>query len=286
MTGSSGPPPHERPQHRGRHTRWHTRWHSSSTGRLWQHGREMELMHRAMGFAALALVTLAPLLIVVAAAVPFQQRGFASWVTDGMSLTGRPADAVNHLFTAPRKVLSATSVFSIVALALFGLTFASSVQTGYERVWDLPAGRWHSVWRRAVWLAALTAYLFAEVQSGAILRGGMVPSIVRITLTVFFGMLFFWWGQHFLLGSRVSWRALLPGATATMLGLVGLRWFSYQVFSPLIVNNAVTYGTVGAVLIVQSWLIGVGFIVFGGPLLGRHVHEAHTDRRRTRATSE
>ncbi|MFF3511830.1 ribonuclease BN [Streptomyces sp. NPDC002573] len=285
MTGSSGPPPHERPQHRGRHTRWHTRWHSSSTGRLWQHGREMELMHRAMGFAALALVTLAPLLIVVAAAVPFQQRGFASWVTDGMSLTGRPADAVNQLFAAPRKVLSATSVFSIVALALFGLTFASSVQTGYERVWDLPAGRWHSVWRRAVWLAALTAYLFAEVQSGAILRGGMVPSIVRITLTVFFGVLFFWWGQHFLLGSRVRWRALLPGATATMLGLVGLRWFSYQVFSPLIVNNAVTYGTVGAVLIVQSWLIGVGFIVFGGPLLGRHVHEAHTDRRRTRAAS-
>ncbi len=27
-----------------------------------------------------------------------------------------------------------------------------------------------------------------------------------------------------------------------MLGLVGLRWFSYRLFSPLIVNNAVSYG--------------------------------------------
>ncbi|MCF1510134.1 YihY/virulence factor BrkB family protein [Streptomyces glomeratus] len=239
----------------------------------------MELLHRSMGFAALALVTLAPLLIVVAAAAPFQQRGFASWVTDGMSLTGRPANAVDHLFGAPRTVLSATSAFSVVALALFGLTFASSVQTGYERVWDLPAGRWHTVWRRAVWLTALTAYLFAEVQSGAILGSGILQSAVRILLTVVFGVLFFWWGQHFLLGSRVSWRALLPGAAATMLGLVGLRWFSYQVFSPLIVNNAVTYGAVGTVLVVQSWLIGVGFVVFGGALLGRHLHEAHIRKR-------
>jgi membrane protein len=281
MTGSSGPPPDERTQHRG----WRFRWHDSAAGRLWRHGGELELLHRSMGFAALALVTLAPLLIVVAAAVPFQQRGFASWVIDGMSLAGRPAKAVEHLFATPRKVLSATSAFSVVALALFGLTFASSVQTGYERIWDLRAGRWHTVWRRGVWLAALTAYLFAEVQSGAVLRGGIIASAVRIILTVLFGVLFFWWGQHLLLGRRVPWTALLPGAVATMLGLVGLRWFSYQIFSPLIVNNAVTYGTVGTVLVVQSWLIGVGFVVFGGALLGRHVHDAHR-KRRSRETGD
>jgi membrane protein len=238
----------------------------------------MELLHRSMGLAALALVTLVPLLIVIAATSPFHHRGFATWVIDGMSLSGHPADVVEHLFAAPRNVLSATSVFSVAALALFGLTFASSVQTGYERVWDLPAGRWHSVWRRAVWLTALTAYLFAEVQSAPILGSGTAESTIRITLTVLFGVLFFWWGQHFLLGSRVSWHALLPGAVATMLGLVGLRWFSYQVFSPLIVNNAVTYGAMGTVLVVQSWLIGVGFVVFGGALLGRHIHDAHAKR--------
>jgi membrane protein len=280
MTGSSGPPRDERPQHHGLRSRWHI----SAAGRLWQHGSEMELLHRSMGLAALALVTLAPLLIVIAAASPFQHRGFAYWVIDGMSLSGHPADAVSHLFATPRRVLSATSVFSVLAVALFGLTFASSVQTGYERVWSLPAGRWHTVWRRAVWLTALTAYLFAEVQSGAVLDSSVPQSAVRITLTVLFGVLFFWWGQHFLLGSRVSWRALLPGAVSTMLGLVGLRWFSYQVFSPLIVNNAVTYGAMGTVLVVQSWLIGVGFVVFGGALLGRHIHEAHRRWRPRRAS--
>lgn len=97
---------------------------------------------------------------------------------------------------------------------------------------------------------------------------------MRVALTVFFGVLFFWWGQHFLLGERVPWPALLPGAVATMAGLVGLRGFSYVVFSPLIVNNAISYGTVGTVLVVQSWLIGVGFVVFGGALVGRHIHDA------------
>jgi membrane protein len=262
------------------HRSLRARWHDSAIGRLWQHGADLELLHRAMGFAALGLVTLAPLLIVVAAAAPFQERGFALWVIDGMSLSGRPAEAVRELFAAPRKVLSTTSAFSVLVLALFGVAFASSVQNGYERIWEVPAGPWHAVWRQVVWLAALTAYLYAEAQSGAVLREGLGESAVRITLGAVFGLLFFWWGQHFLLGERVPWWALLPGALATVAGLGGLRWFSFLVFSPLIVENAVTYGPVGTVLIVQSWLIGVGFVVFGGALLGRHIHDAWERRAR------
>lgn len=266
-SGASQEPP---PPHRG----LRARWHDSAVAGLWRHGNELELLHRAMGFSALGLVTLVPLLIVVAAALPFQERGFALWVIDGMSLSGRPAEAVRELFAAPRKVLSTTSVLSGVLVALFGITFAASVQNGYERIWEVPAGPWHHVWRRVVWLAALTAYLYAEAQSGAALRGGVAHSLLRLFLTSLFGVLFFWWGQHFLLGERVRWGALLPGSLATMAGLGGLRWFSDQVFSPLIVTNAVTYGAVGTMLVVQSWLIGVGFVVFGGPLLGRHLHDA------------
>ncbi|WP_370156125.1 ribonuclease BN [Streptacidiphilus sp. EB129] len=242
-------------------------------GRLWREGVEMELMHRAMGFGALCFVTLVPLLIVVAAAAPAGHRGFAQWVIDGMGLPSGPAQAVQRLFTA-RHVLSTTSAFSLAAAAAFGLTFASAVQTGYERVWSVPAGPWHHAWRRGVWLAALTGYLLAEVESGVALHHGPLESAARIALTILFGMLFFWWGQSFLLGERVPWRRLLPGAVATMVGLVGLRGFSSLVFSPLIVTNAVSYGPVGAALIVQSWLIGVGFVIYGGPLLGRHLHDS------------
>lgn len=68
---------------------FHRVWDWLAASALVRRGRDLELMHRAMGFATLALVTLAPLLIVVAAADPLGRGGFASWLADGMGLSGR-----------------------------------------------------------------------------------------------------------------------------------------------------------------------------------------------------
>ena len=57
-------------------------------------------MHRALGFAALAILTVIPLLILVAATGPAPHRGLAGWVVYGMDLTGSSARAVTRLFSA------------------------------------------------------------------------------------------------------------------------------------------------------------------------------------------
>lgn len=264
----------------------HRAWQWLRVRALFEHGRELELMHRAMGFATLALVTLAPLLIVVAAADPLVRGGFASWLTDGMGLSGRSAHAVTDVISPPRKVIGTTSVLSGVLLAVFGVAFGGSVQNAYERIWGLASGPWHRVWRQATWLVVLTAYLYQEAATKTTLHGGQ-----RITLSTVSGVLFFWWGQRFLLGGQVRWRALLPGAVATVIGLIGLRAFSYLVFTPLIVTNALSYGAVGTVLVVESWLIGVGFVIYGGALFGRwftehHWMPSHHDPRWTDGTDE
>jgi membrane protein len=75
---------------------------------------------------------------------------------------------------------------------------------------------------------------------------------------------------HFLLGGRVRWGSLLPGAVATVVGLGGLRAYSALIFDPMIVSNTEAYGAVGVVLVVISWLIGVGYVFYGGSLVGRH----------------
>ncbi|MER6211816.1 ribonuclease BN [Streptomyces sp. NPDC001642] len=248
-------------------------WQGLGLAELNRRGRELELLHRAMGFATLALVTLAPLLIVVAAADPLGHGGFALWLVDGMDLSGRSARALTDVFTPPRKVIGTTSALSVALLALFGLSFASSVQNGYEHVWRPTDAPWHRIWRRQlVWLVMLMGYLYAQVQTRNVLAG--TP---RILLSMAAGLLFFWWGPHFLLNRQVPWRYLLPGALATMAGLVGLRWFSYLVFTPLLVTNAVSYGPVGTVLVVESWLVGVGFVLYGGALLGRLLCERFGD---------
>jgi membrane protein len=231
-------------------------------------------MERAMGFAALAMLTVFPLLVVVAAASAATHHGLAVWVVYGMGLTGSSARAVGQVFSAPAKVLSTTSVFSLFLLGVFGVTFAGSVQAGFERVWGLPAGPWHKIWRQAVWVIVFIAYIYAAATVGTVTRHAPAETVSRVSAATVLGIAFFWWGLRFLVGGRVSYLAAMPGAVATVAFLAGLRAFSALVFEPLIVSNAVTYGALGTVLIVQSWLIGVGWVVYGGQLFGRWLHDA------------
>ena len=243
-------------------------------------------MQRAMGFAALAILTVIPLLIVVAAANPAREHGLGGWVVYGMGLSGTSADAVRRLFSAPARVLGSTSVFSVVVLIVSGVAFGGSVQGGYERIWGLPAGPWNKIWRQAVWVVALVAYIYAAASVGTVTYRGWAETAARVAVAVVLGIVFFWWGLRFLVGGRVSYLAATLGAVATMAGLAGLRVFSGLVFQPLIAGNAVSYGALGSFLIVQSWLIGVGWVIYGGQLLGRWFHDARlqawADRRRGR----
>jgi membrane protein len=236
----------------------------------------IELMHRALGFAALGFVTLVPLLIVIAAAAPLDGHTFPTWVAVGLGLTGNSADAVRNLFGPPGRVLSTTTALSLGTLAVFGLSFATAVQVGFERIWELPAARWYSVWRRVVWLAVLVGYLLGSADLVEVLHGRWYLSTAQLILSMFSSTAFFWWSVRFLLDNRIGWRALLPGALLTVGGLIGLRVFSAVLFSPLIISSALTYGAIGTVLVVVSWLIGVGFVVFGGAMCGRALAEARS----------
>ena len=88
--------------------------------------------------------------------------------------------------------------------------------------WGLPAGPWHKIWRQAVRLLGLVAYIFAEATVGTMTHGGLAQSAVRVATAVVLGIAFFWWGLRFLVGGRVSYLAAMPGAVATIVGLAGL----------------------------------------------------------------
>ncbi|MFE5592485.1 YhjD/YihY/BrkB family envelope integrity protein [Streptomyces sp. NPDC056549] len=237
-------------------------------GHRWAPVRELGLWQRSLGFAALGFLTLVPLLIVVSAAGAGSGKGFAQWLGDGIGVSEPARAEIQRLFALPGQVRRTTTAFGLALLAVFGLTFGTVVQSGYEKVWDLPQAHWRARWRHALWLAVLIGvlYLFAlaRFRHGAPAGG---------TVSLLGGTLFFWWSQRLLLGGRVPWLSLLPGAVCTTLGLLGLRIFSRLVFSPLIASSAVTYGPFGAFLVIQTWLVAVGVVVFGGALAGRLVHE-------------
>ncbi|KUJ65665.1 ribonuclease BN [Streptomyces albus subsp. albus] len=245
----------------------------------WRRFRDEEVFQRSLGFAALGFLTLVPLLIVVSAAGAGRGRGFAQWLSEGLGVSASSQKEIEHLFARPGQVLRTTTAFGLASLAVFGLTFGTAVQTGYEKIWELPPARWHSRWRHVVWVGVLIGYLLLSATGPQWLDPPM--SALAATLSA---VLFFWWSQWLLLGGRVGWGPVLPGAIATVIGLLGLRGFSVLVFSPLIASSAVTYGPFGTVLVIQSWLVGVGVVVFGGALVGRLLYEEfrrdfHDDRR-------
>ncbi|MEV6786545.1 YhjD/YihY/BrkB family envelope integrity protein [Streptomyces sp. NPDC051098] len=264
------------PAHRFQHLR--DRFMASWAGLAWSRGRELELMHRAMGFAALGFLTLVPLLIVVAAADPASGQGFARWLGQALGVSPASEDEVGRLFGVPGAALQRTTAFGLAALVVFGLTFGSVVQTGYEKVWDLPTARWHTMWRHVVFLALLIVFLLAFVNTPSPFHSGL-GTVIGVLADLIGTCVFFWIAQRVLLGGRVRWSALFPGAAATAIGLLGLRIFSQLVFSPLIASNTVVYGPIGTVLVIQSWLVGVGVVVYGGAIVGRIVHEHRVHRR-------
>ncbi|WP_406369043.1 YihY/virulence factor BrkB family protein [Streptomyces sp. NBC_00647] len=262
------PPPADPEDHPPARVRLCRVLRDSPAGRGWRRSKEIELGQRSLGFAALGFLTLVPLLIVVSAADPAHGRGFAQWLGDGLGVSRDARQQVAQLFARPGQVLQTTTAFGLAALAVFGLSFGAAVQTGYEKVWDLPPARWYARWRQVLWLAVLIGTLY--VTATTTLWRHSAAGTLTATLSA---VLFFWWSQWMLLGGRIALSALLPGAALTALGLLGLRVFSRLVFSPLIASSAVTYGPFGTVLVVQSWLVGVGVVVFDGALLGRLVHE-------------
>lgn len=249
-------------------------------GRRWGRVRDLDLWRRSLGFAALGFLTLVPLLIVVSAADPAGGPGFAQWLADGLGVSAAAGEEIERLFALPGQAWRTTTAFGLALLAVFGTSFGTMLQSGYERIWDLPPARWWAGWRHVLWLAALIAFLYLSAVTPP-----WPESPARGVVTVVAGTLFFWWSQRLLLGGRVLWTALLPGAVFTMLGLLGLRVFSRLVFSPLIASSAVTYGPFGTVLVIQSWLLGVGVVVFGGALAGRLLHD-ELPRRPGRAAPE
>ncbi|MFI8461865.1 YhjD/YihY/BrkB family envelope integrity protein [Kitasatospora sp. NPDC085464] len=236
---------------------------------VWRVWRRAELMERSMAFAALCFVTLVPLLIVIAAASTSRGNGLADWITDGLGLTRRAQKPVRELFVSPGQVLSTTTGVGLAALAVFGVTLMASVQRAFERIWDLPAAPWHGVWRQLLGLAGLVGYVVAAAWSGVPWPHTAAQPALRVITTVLGGLLLFWWLPRLLLHARIPWRRLLPGAIATVVGLAGLRLFSRLVFASLVVSNALSYGAVGTVLVLQSWLVGVGFTLYAGAAAGR-----------------
>jgi membrane protein len=114
----------------------------------------------------------------------------------------------------------------------------------------------------------LCAVVVCESLVGRPVRNAPAGPVLAELVTFAVMTPFFWWTTHFLLSGRVSWRRLLLPAIATGAFFAGLGVFSKFYFSSTIISDSRTYGTIGAVFGILTWLIAIGAVIILGAVVG------------------
>ncbi len=259
-----------------RYSRTRERFDASVAGRAQRRIVEVDLSNQALILAALAFMLLIPVLVTLSALVPLAGEG-SGVVAQRLGLSAEATHDIQQLFPARDRVVGATTIFGTAFTLVSAFSWPTALQRAYELAWGLPSLGWRALWRPLLWLSTFIVF-------GA-LAGGSVPLLgegVRILLLVVIGLPvaigWAWWSQHLLLGRRIGWRALLPGAVLIGVGLIGLRLIASVFLSRSITHHFNLYGPLGIVFVILTWLVAFSTVMLGGAVLGAVWHERHQER--------
>jgi membrane protein len=270
-----------------------TRYHStrqridkSAAGHLQRRVVEIDLLHQAMILAAMAFMLFVPALVSLLAFVPLGETGgAAATAASRLGLSDAATRDVQQLFPGPDVVRGGTTIFGVIVTVVSAFTWPAALQRGYELAWGQSSVGLAGLWRPLAWLAVFIVFGVAWGASGPLVDGwgrGLLVVLVGLPLAVGWS----WWTQHLLLGGRIGWRLLLPGAIVMGAGLVLLRVAAGLYLSTTITQHYAQYGPLGIVFVMLSWLIAFSVVMLGGALFGVVVYEWRQRRLEEEAAAE
>lgn len=225
----------------------------------------LDFSNQATLFGAGLLASLLPFLILLSTVA---NTRVDNYIVLRLGLNRVAAGVVTHLFVSSHLAFNAATVISVVFIVSGTLAVASSLQQIYEKAFHLDhRGRRGSL-RLPVWIIALCLIVALESLVARPVRDlaggiGLVAVISFVIMTPFF-----WWTIHFLLAGRLPWLTLLPAAIVTGTLFAGFGIFSAFYFSRTIITNSNTYGAIGAVFSIMTWLIATGAMIIIGAVAG------------------
>jgi membrane protein len=249
----------------------------TAAGQLHHRIQELEVMNKALLLSALALILFIPALITLIAVVPLgsEHSVGAEWARR-LGLSQTAVHDVTQLFNTSHRVAGGATVLSSITTLVFAFGWPAELGRGYDIIWGLPFPDLRAAWRPLLWLFTFFAVIAAVIAAGDIsagIGGPLINGLIGLPAAIAWA----WWTQHLLLGGRIAWRALLPGAVAIAVGLLGLRLYMGFYLQHAITDNYERYGPIGVVFALLSWMIGFSVVMLGGALAG------HTYYQRKRA---
>lgn len=229
--------------------RWMRR-HTPFLSRILEQLATVNVLDCATRLAAQAFLGAVPALFVIGSLAPdWMQEELVSSLRTAMGLQGAAMDQVRDVYAATGDTVSVGAVGVVVTL-LSATAWSRALQTTCERSWHLPKAKARlAAWRWLVWITVwLGAVLFQgslRDAFGAGPAGGFVLALAGNTLL-------WWWTQHLLLGGRIPWPPLLPGAVFVACGMQVVSWGS-RIYMPHALERSVAqFGGLGSVFVLLS----------------------------------
>ena len=227
--------------------------------------KALDFADQIMLFGAGLLVSLLPFIILLSA---FASQRVDDDISVRLGLDRRASGIVNHLFAAAPATLNAATATSLIFVTAGMLAVAGSLRQIYEKVFHQDRRGMRDLYRLPVWVGVLCLAVALESWAGRPVRDAPGGAWLVELVTIAVMTPFFWWTMHFLLAGRVGWRELLPSAVFTGVFFGGLGIFSKFYFSGTIISDSRTYGTIGAILGILTWLVAIGAVIIIGAVAG------------------
>ncbi|MFD5913010.1 ribonuclease BN [Streptomyces massasporeus] len=243
---------------------------SGSMARLLSRLSTLNIVEGAVRLAAQAFLTALPLLMTVAAFAPgWMQDLLADSLRAVLGMRGDTLDELRRVFSATGTTRNTAGAVSALVTLLSATAFSRALQAVFERCWHLPRAPLRAaVWRWLLWLVVWLACLLLQAPLRSAFGAGAVPGVL---LSVLSATLLWWWSQHLLLGGRIGWRSLLPGALLAGSGTVLLSLAARVLIPTAMERSLDEFGPLGPVFTFLSWLIAVFLVAVSGLALGEYV---------------
>lgn len=272
------------PGWRGRSAVWGQRFAATLFGRGWRRGIELSLPTHSLALAAQQILCTAPLLVAFSAVERRAgDQNVGSVLSHYLGLSPAASRDVGALFNDSDSVSTDDRIVGLLAALLFATAIAATQQRWFERVWSLPrAPVLTSVFRQLLWVAGLCSYLVVVLYAGRAGHGlgrrvhAGRPAGPLVQFAVSF--LFFWASQYLLLGRRIAWASLVPGALTMAAGTTALVGVSGLVMSGEIAGEVSDYGLIGATFVLSLWLVVLSAMLCTATLLGQLITQDRSDQ--------
>jgi membrane protein len=224
----------------------------------------LQIVDRGVGLGAQAFTALLPLLIVYSAVVPAADtHSFADNLIARLKLSGATAESVRQAIAPSSTVAHGLTALGLLLLIVSALSLARALQRVYEVAYGLPAAGIRGTPWHLLWIALIPAYL--TLRPLVISAGG---GWWHLTGSLLLGALGWLLTPYVLLGRRIGWQALVPGAVSAAIGMTGLSLASAVYLPHSMSSSAEQYGTIGVAFAMLSWLVAAGFVLIGSVAAG------------------